>query len=129
MKKDRPAVTIVVHRDGDVTSRSFRVPFWMVRGGLAAAGCLLIATLTGAILYLPIVGVAAQVPGLKSEIATLRGENAQIRRLVNTVDSLEAQYAKVRGMLGADRRDDSSAPSTPLIAPPIVVLPNDASRD
>jgi murein DD-endopeptidase MepM/ murein hydrolase activator NlpD len=58
------------------------------------------------------------VPGLRSEIATLRAENAQIRNLVETIDSLESQYSKVRGMLGADlgtRLPRSAVPQAPAI--------------
>ncbi len=123
MSKESPAVTIFVHRDDDVSSRSFRVPIWAVRSVVIAAAVVTTAAIIGAVLYLPILGVAAQVPGLKSEISSLRGENARIRRLESTVDSLEFQYAKVRSMLGADISDQSSASAVTIIAPPIVVLP------
>jgi murein DD-endopeptidase MepM/ murein hydrolase activator NlpD len=121
MKKARPAITFLVHRDGDVDSRSIRIPLWLFRTGLGVAGTALALMLLGAILYLPIVGVAARVPGLRSEIAALREENAQIRRLVATVDSLESQYSKVRGMLGADLGTRLPNSSSVPQAPPIVV--------
>jgi murein DD-endopeptidase MepM/ murein hydrolase activator NlpD len=122
MRKDPPAVTILIHRDGDVDSLNFRVPLWIVRSGLVAAGILSLAIVVGAILYVPMLGVAAQVPGLKSEISTLRRENAQISRLVSTVDSLESQYSKVRGMLGADVGDTAEIAAPAVVAPPIIVL-------
>lgn len=121
MTRDRPAITVLIHRDGRVGSRSYRIPIWLVRTGLISAGVLCLMVLLGAALYAPILGVAAEVPGLKSEISALRSENAQIRRLVQTVDSLEAQYAKVRGMLGADVTDESSDSSSALRAPAIIV--------
>lgn len=122
MKPARSAITILIHRDGDVDSRSIRIPLWLFRTGIGVLCTVLAVLLLGAILYLPIVGVAARVPGLRSEIATLREENAQIRRLVATVDSLESQYSKVRGMLGADIGDRPAASSALIQAPPIVVL-------
>lgn len=121
MKKDRPAITILIHRDGHVGSRTLRIPVWLVRTGLIGAGIVSVLVLLGAALYAPILGVAAEVPGLKSQIAALRSENAQIRRLVETVDSLEVQYAKVRGMLGADVGDVNGDSSSTLRAPAIIV--------
>lgn len=119
MKPARPAITLLIHRDGDVESRSIRLPLWLFRTGLGIATTILVLVILGAILYLPIVGVAARVPGLRSEIAALREENAQIRHLVETVDSLESQYSKVRGMLGADLGtrlpNTSSVPQAPTI--------------
>jgi murein DD-endopeptidase MepM/ murein hydrolase activator NlpD len=134
MKAARPAITIFIHRDGNVDSRSFRLPMWAFRAGLGAGGVLLALLLLGAILYLPIVGVAAQVPGLRSEISNLRAENAQIRRLVATIDTLEAQYSKVRGMLGADVGNripgTSSLPMAPVIEidPPRAAAAADSTR-
>lgn len=119
MKQARPAITFLIHRDGDVDSRSIKIPLWLFRAGLGVAIGILVLIILGAVLYLPIVGVAARVPGLRSEIATLKDENAQIRRLVATVDSLESQYSKVRGMLGADvgtrLPGSSSVPQAPAI--------------
>ena len=118
MKPPRQAVTILIHKDGAVSSRSFRIPLWLVRtiliGGSGLFG-LLVSVLA---LYAPIVGLAARVPHLNSEIARLRAENAQIERLRIEVDSLESQYAKVRGMLGADipsQNTDERLPSAPTI--------------
>jgi murein DD-endopeptidase MepM/ murein hydrolase activator NlpD len=121
MKSARPAITLLIHRDGEVDSRSVRIPLWLFRAGLVTGGVILALILLGAILYLPIVGVAAQVPGLRSEIASLRAENAQIRRLVETVDSLESQYSKVRGMLGADLGSRLPSHSSVPEAPTIIV--------
>ncbi len=121
MKPARPAITVLIHRDGEVDSRSLRIPLWLFRSGLVVLTLVLGLVLVAAILYVPIIGVAAQVPGLRSEIATLREENAQIRRLVATVDSLEAQYAKVRGMLGADLGSRLPGSGALPVAPPIVI--------
>ena len=121
MKPARPAITFLVHRDGDVDSRSIKVPLWLFRAGLGVAITLLVLIVLGAVLYLPIIGVAARVPALRSEIAALREENAQIRRLVETVDSLESQYSKVRGMLGADLGTRLPNATSGPQAPPILV--------
>jgi murein DD-endopeptidase MepM/ murein hydrolase activator NlpD len=125
MKVAHPTMTILIHRDGDVDSRTFQIPIWLFRAGIGVVGGLFLLMLLGAVVYLPIVGVAAQVPGLRSEIAALREENAQIRRLVATVDSLEAQYSKVRNMLGANAGTRSAIGGGLMRAPAIVVgIPN-----
>lgn len=121
MKPSRQAVTILIHRDGAVRSRSFRFPLWLVRTILIGGGvivCLLVIVLA---LYAPILTLAGRVPGLRSEIARLRAENAQIQHLRVAVDSLESQYSKVRGMLGADLPSQSSGGDKPLSAPTILV--------
>lgn len=118
MKPPRQAVTILIHKDGAVRSRSFRIPLWLVRTiliGGSVVFCLLVVVLA---LYAPILGLAGRVPHLNSEIARLKAENAQIDRLRVEVDSLESQYAKVRGMLGADipsQNADERLPSAPII--------------
>jgi murein DD-endopeptidase MepM/ murein hydrolase activator NlpD len=122
MKQARPAITILIHRDGNVDSRSFRIPIWLFRTGVGVAVAVLMLILLGAVLYLPVVAVAGRVPGLRSEIAALKEENSQIRRLVATVDSLESQYSKVRGMLGADLGPQEPASSSIPQAPPIIVV-------
>lgn len=121
MKPAPPAVTILIHRDGAVRSRSYRFPLWLVRTVLIGGGilaCLLIVVLA---LYAPIVALAARVPDLRSEIGRLKAENAQIQNLRVAIDSLESQYTKVRGMLGADVPSQNSAAEKLPSAPTIVV--------
>ncbi len=120
MKPPRQAVTILIHKDGAVRSRSYRIPLWLVRTFLIGGGlvfCLLVIVLA---FYAPILGQAARVPGLRSDIARLRAENAQIDHLRIEVDSLESQYAKVRGMLGADIPSQNAAEKI-SIAPTITI--------
>jgi murein DD-endopeptidase MepM/ murein hydrolase activator NlpD len=95
-------VTIVVHADGALASRTFRLPLWLLRllagFSLALAGLLLL----GLALYLPIVAQAARVPGLVREVDRLSAENRKIADLVAALDSAERRYDRIRSMLGAD---------------------------
>ena len=127
MKPPRQAVTILIHKDGAVRSRSYRLPLWLVRTFLIGGGVVFALLVIVLALYAPIVGLAARVPRLKSEIAQLRAENAQIQHLRVAVDSLESQYAKVRGMLGADIPSQNAEQRLPG-APTITVSGRPPSR-
>jgi murein DD-endopeptidase MepM/ murein hydrolase activator NlpD len=102
MKRRGDNVTIMLHRDGDVHSRSVRLPVWLFRT-LAVAGTVVgVLILLGVVLYTPIVRTAARVPGLNREIADLRAENAKVTELARTLEGLESRYEQVRSMLGGD---------------------------
>lgn len=95
-------VTIVVHSDGALASRTIRIPVWLLRtliGVAAVAGGFLLLALA---LYLPIVAQAARVPGLVREVDRLGAENRKIADLVAALDSAERRYDRIRAMLGAD---------------------------
>ena len=118
----RPSVTIMVHRDGSLESRSYRVPIWLLRLLAVTASAVLAAILLAAVLYAPIARTAARVPRLEREIARLTAENLQVTQLAYTLQEMEAHYAQVRQMLGADlipealAHDDLLAVAYPLFA-------------
>jgi len=99
MKKTR-YLTVMVHRDGSLDSRTIRAPMWLVRVTIVTAavvGAVLVSLLA---VYGPIVRAAAQVPFLKREVARLDSENRQVRQLARALASMEQRYSLVRGMLG-----------------------------
>ncbi len=98
----RRAVTFMIHRDGSLESRSYRVPIWLLRTGIIVAALLVVGVIVGAVLYTPIARTAASVPGLRRELGQLRAENAQVRELARTLTEMESRYAQVRAMLGGD---------------------------
>lgn len=102
MKPKGRGVTFMVHKDGDLESRSFRLPQWLVHAAGVAATVLLVLIVLAAVLYAPIARTAARVPGLNREIAKLRSENEQVRQLAATLKDMETRYEQLRTMLGAD---------------------------
>jgi murein DD-endopeptidase MepM/ murein hydrolase activator NlpD len=102
MTGSKPHLTIVVHTDGAITSRTLRIPRWGVRAGMAGAIGLGVLILLGLALYLPIAAAAARVPGLLREVERLKGENQKIGQLVAALDSAERRYDRIRAMMGAD---------------------------
>lgn len=116
----RRSLTIILQPDGALTSRTFRIPIWVLR--LVAVVAIVIGTSAAlaAALYLPIIRAAARVPGLQREITGLKADNARIRQLVVALDSAEQRYAKIRQMLGADIVPDPVSLSMPLPVAPAI---------
>lgn len=123
-------VTIMIHRDGDVASRSVRLPVWLFRTLSVTATIVGVLLLLGLVLYAPIVRTAARVPGLNREIADLRSENAKVTELARTLEALESRYEQVRTMLGGDIVPSRSRePSAVPVARPLVArYPGDADH-
>ena len=116
-------LTIMVHRDGALESRSVRVPVWLARAAVTAAVVLGALIVIGAVLYAPIVRTAARVPGLNREIARLEAENAKVTHLARTLAVLERRYEQLRTMLGGDVVPASASTGRVPIARALDALP------
>jgi murein DD-endopeptidase MepM/ murein hydrolase activator NlpD len=114
MTRQRRGITVMIHRDGALDSRTFRVPMWLVRlvvvGGTTLAGLMILA----AILYGPIFALAARVPFLNRRIDQLSQENRQVQQLAQSLREAETRYAQVRTMLGGDVVATTPRSTTPL---------------
>ena len=116
----RRGVSIIVQRDGALQSRSYRVSLWLVRILLVAAVAATILLVLGIAFYAPIARQALRVPPLEREVERLRTDNLQIRELAAALDSVEANYERLRTMVGADIVPDRVALRSQLpVAPPI----------
>jgi murein DD-endopeptidase MepM/ murein hydrolase activator NlpD len=117
-------VTIVVHQDGELQSRSWRLPLWALRVGLVSLGMLAALILLGLAVYLPIAAQAARVPGLALQVQRLQAENEKIGELVAALDTAEARYDRIRAMLGSDIVPGPVQLATALpVAPPVRARP------
>lgn len=129
MTYGRRWVTLILHRDGAVSSRSIRLPLWLARALGVGSIVVGMVILIGAVLYAPIVKLAASVPSLNREIDQLRAENAQVHDLAATLARVEMQYEQVRTMLGGDvvppRARTYSAPVAQVV---VARLPGDSAR-
>jgi murein DD-endopeptidase MepM/ murein hydrolase activator NlpD len=100
MKPRNRNVTIVVHTDGELESRQYRVPVWALETG--KWGALVIGLLV--VLFFafagPISRAAARVPGFEREVARLRTENSRVQQLAAALNRAEANYQELRQMLG-----------------------------
>lgn len=115
------AYHVVVHKEGALESRQFRVPRWAARLFIGGAALLVFGLVTVSLLYGPIVGAAAQVPLLRARISALEEQNARVSELAERLDEMEARYAHLRGMLGDGVRlpDVPSGRDSLFTAPPL----------
>ena len=101
MKKKDRRVTIVIHTDGELASRQYRVPVWALEAGKWSA--LVVALLV--VLFFafagPISRAAARVPILEREVARLEEENRRVQQLAGALNRAETNYQELRAMLGA----------------------------
>lgn len=114
-------VTIVVHQDGDIESKQYRVPLWVVTAGkwsALAVGLLVVLFFAFAG---PISRSAARVPGLEREVSRLREENGRVQQLAAALNRAEANYQSLRQILGGRAAPrDSSAPSPEMMRAPAI---------
>lgn len=126
----RRGVTIMVHPDGALESRTYWAPLWLVR--LAGYGAVVfgVLILVAAILFTPIVQMAARVPGMQTEIERLREENRQVHELSLAVEQLEAAYEQVRTMFGAVMlpQNPVASPVLPVATPIFAAAPGAPPR-
>src|SRR3989449_10322812 len=93
-------VAVVIHTDGDLDSRQYRVPVWAFEAG--KWGALVVALLV--VLFFafagPIGRAAARVPGLERQGTRLREENRQVQQLAAALNRAEQNYQSLRQLLG-----------------------------
>ena len=126
----RGYMTIVLHRDGAVDSRTLRVPLWLLRAGGTVAAVVGVLVVIGAILYTPIVRTAAKVPGLQRQVDRLTAENQEVNELAMQLARVEQRYEQVRTMLGGNIVPPQPSHAGPLsVAYPIAArAPGDTSQ-
>lgn len=121
MARDEREMTFIVipyGRDA-ASTRTYEVSYRRLKAVLALGGAALLLLLVMAGSWFWLAAQAARVPGLTSEVRQLRRDNARVDELARTVNQLNAEYAKVRSMLGADSTalpaivDSTAAPAAP----------------
>jgi murein DD-endopeptidase MepM/ murein hydrolase activator NlpD len=93
-------VTIVVHTDGDLASRQYRLPRWLVQAGKWGAMAVAVLVVLFFAFAGPLTRNAARVPILEREIARLRVENSRVQQLAAALNRAEANYQELREILG-----------------------------
>ncbi|HST61614.1 MAG TPA: M23 family metallopeptidase, partial [Longimicrobium sp.] len=84
------------------STRSYEVSYRRIKVALGLGGAVVLLMLVMAGSWFWLAAQAARVPGLTSEVRQLRRDNVRVEELARTVNQLNAEYAKVRAMLGAD---------------------------
>jgi murein DD-endopeptidase MepM/ murein hydrolase activator NlpD len=128
MSGARRGVSLIVQRDGAPAARTYRVSLWSLRALVVAAVVGVILLALGLAFYGPVAREAVRVPGLEREVERLRTDNLKIRELARALDSVETNYERLRGMVGANIVPDRTALTSVLpVAPPIYAYPVDAA--
>jgi murein DD-endopeptidase MepM/ murein hydrolase activator NlpD len=105
-------VTIVVHTDGELESRQYRVPVWAFEAGKWGA---LVVGLSVVLFFAfagPISRTAARVPGLERQVNRLTEENRRVQQLAAALNRAEANYQELRQMLGVRAPREKGAIAT-----------------
>ena len=103
------SVTMVVHVDGDLTSRQYRIPLWAFEAGKWGAVTVALLVVLFFAFAEPLTHAAARVPGLEHEVARLRTENDRVGQLAAALNRAEANYQAMRQLLGV-RAPQGTAP-------------------
>jgi murein DD-endopeptidase MepM/ murein hydrolase activator NlpD len=101
MPDERRMTVIVVPNDRDNT-RTFELTYRRLRRLAVGAGVTAFVLLMMAGSWFWLAGQAARVPGLRTEVRELRRDRVQMQQLSKQLQEISTEYAKVRGMLGAD---------------------------
>jgi murein DD-endopeptidase MepM/ murein hydrolase activator NlpD len=129
----RMTFIIVPHGSEDLSTRSFEINYRQLRTAATIAGVVGVAILVMAVSWFWVAAQAARVPALQHEIASMQKDRARVEELSRVVARLEAQYGRVRNMLGGDVPRDSvvrdtaaaAADSSAAPASPQASLPRD----
>lgn len=101
MTRQSRSVTIVVHADGDLESKQYRIPRWALVAGKWGAGVLAV-TIVGFLAFAgPIMRNNVRALTLEREVSRLRIENSRVQQLASALNRAEANYQELRQMLGA----------------------------
>ncbi|HXF95674.1 MAG TPA: M23 family metallopeptidase [Gemmatimonadales bacterium] len=114
-------VTIVVHVDGDLNTRRYRLPLWAFEAGKWAALIVLLLVLGFFAFAGPIMKSAASVPGLRREVARLEADNARVQQLAAALNRAEENYQSLRTLLGGrvPATEEAERGPRPLRAVPV----------
>ncbi|MGH7500692.1 MAG: M23 family metallopeptidase [Longimicrobiales bacterium] len=113
MEERRLTLIIVPH--GDLETKSYEVSYrrLLIALALGVVGVLIIAFAVGS--WFPLAAQAGRVPGLVRELKELEIERGKVVELAKTLEEVEAQYERVRALLGAESPAVDSAPVLPVL--------------
>lgn len=115
MAMDDRKLTVIIVPHGDLETRNIEISYSRLKVllGIAAAAILLVVFLVA--FMFPIMVTAGRVPAMRRELDGLYAERARFEELARTLEQVEAQYQRVRELLGADA--PIAGDSLPLLPP------------
>ncbi|MGH7464353.1 MAG: peptidoglycan DD-metalloendopeptidase family protein, partial [Longimicrobiales bacterium] len=112
---DERNLTIIIVPHGELDTRSFVISYGKLKFLVVFGVAMLLVAGILAAFFFPMLAQGTQVPGLKEELRQLESERARVVELAQRLREVEAQYERVRRMLGADAA--ATGDSTSLLPP------------
>lgn len=106
-------LTIIVVPHGELETRSFVISYGKLKVLVVAGVASLLAFAIALAFFFPMLAQGTQVPALKRELEELAAERARVVDLARDLAEVEAQYERVRQMLGADATVDGDSSVLP----------------
>lgn len=110
---DERKLTVIVVPHGDLETRSFEITYGRLKVVLVGLAIVLLLFVFIVASWFPVAAQAGRVPGLERDVRRLETERAKVAELARTLSQVEAQYERVRQLLGADADPLDSLPSLP----------------
>lgn len=114
---DDRRLSLIVVPDGELETRTFNLSYGKLKLFLGLGAALLVVFIVMVASWWSIAAQAARVPALEAEVARLEDERAKVAELAQTLSEVEAQYERVRQLLGADAVPAGRDVSLPPIRP------------
>lgn len=110
-------LTLIVVPHGDLETRSFVITYRKLK--IIGVSVLVLVFIMAIVIasWFPVASLAATVPALKKDLETLEAERAKVAELAKALSDVEAQYERVRILLGADAPAAGSPPMLPPLRP------------
>ena len=110
---DDRKLTLIIVPHGDLETRTFEISYGRLKFALAGVSVFLLLFIVVLAFWFPIAAQAGRVPGLVNELERLETERAKVAELARTLAEVEAQYERVRQLLGADAPEGGGQPVLP----------------
>ncbi|MCI0434792.1 MAG: M23 family metallopeptidase [Gemmatimonadetes bacterium] len=111
---DDRQLTLIIVPHSDLETRSYEVSYRRLKLVIVLAVAILLFIGFVVASWFPVAAQAGRVPALVEELQQLEVERAKVVELAQTLSEVEAQYERVRVLLGADASNDSTPALPPL---------------
>lgn len=110
---DERNLTIIVVPHGELDTRSFVISYTKLKVLIVTGVAMLLAFGIVLAIFLPLLSQGLRAGAMEKQVELLERERAEVVRLAQELAKVEAQYERVRQMLGADIVDGDSVPILP----------------
>ena len=110
---DERNLTIIIVPHGELDTRSFVISYTKLKVLIVAGVAMLLGFGIVLAIFFPLLSQGLRAGAMEEQVAQLERERAEVVRLAQELAKVEAQYERVRQMLGADIVDGDSVPILP----------------